>query len=803
MNKVHQEYNHPGISQMTRIITTQYYWKGISKSIEKFVKSCHTCQIIKRPKGKPYGALGQIPLPQQPFDLISIDTIAGFSKYGHSKTYLHVIVDHLTRYAWTFPSKSTSTLTYIQTLKTVLHQGSPKRLLSDRAPAFTSEKFRKFLITQGIQPLLTTSNNPQANGLIERLNATITGKLRLAYLENPKASWTQLVKRVTQTYNNTPHSVTSFPPTYLMFNVIPPDLRTHLNPYLEINIAREIANSRTQNKHKKDKETFDKQHRTPHFEVNDLVLVKNYRHPDTDYPNIRLRIFASTPPYDIPVQDRSWNGHLSQPYWSQPHPHRSHALAKISESNMSSLLLLGSAAIAGAPYLKVLQRSGANACADIAYKVMRDFKFLMDDLGLVESQICKQRLTYFGHIMRANGLEKMLGNIEGRLALSWLEGVRKMRVVHLTEKREVVLEWMVDLIQKETASSSLWTCWELGMKSRWNPKAVTTTEPTVSRIWERGGRHHEDNSSHQDHQRSQQLEAQLFYLFIPFKSEGIWCYYLRDGSGQNAQRIARKRILKCVGGSTKGLHVHQKAVHGIKTSKRNVKDEVDTQTPAKKTPKISILDHFSSVSIDRSTDAVLARMIALDGLPFSVFVTSKDLRKCLNALGHEIPLSAETINIKVCRYADTFREKVVRELQMEKEKGLTLDEWTSIRSKRYLNINIHSRTKVWNLGLTQISGVFSSEQCKYVIGAKLLEFGIDFETDIVCVTTDGCAMMVKLDHIIVPLQQLCYAHGLHLAVMDVLYAKKTKKEDISAPLSTKKRNPVFLSVTNNPRLRQS
>ncbi|UYV75374.1 hypothetical protein LAZ67_13000029 [Cordylochernes scorpioides] len=220
-------------------------------------------------------------LPSNQSCIISIDTIAGFSKYGHSKTYLHVIVNHLTRYAWSFPSKSTSTQTYIQTLKTVLKQEFPKRLLSDRAPAFTSEKFRKILITHGIQPLLTTSNNPQANGLIERLNATITGKLRLAYLENPKASWTQLVERVTQTYNNTPHSVTSFPLTYLMFNVIPPDLRTHLNPYPEITIAREIARSRTQNKHKKDKETFDKQHRTPHFEVNDLVLVKNYRHPDT------------------------------------------------------------------------------------------------------------------------------------------------------------------------------------------------------------------------------------------------------------------------------------------------------------------------------------------------------------------------------------------------------------------------------------------------------------------------------------------------------------------------------------------
>ncbi|UYV73977.1 hypothetical protein LAZ67_11001680 [Cordylochernes scorpioides] len=155
-----------------------------------------------------------------------------------------------------------------------------------------------------------------------------------------------------------------------------------------------------------------------------------------------------------------------------------------------------------------------------------------------------------------------------------------------------------------------------------------------------------------------------------------------------------------------------------------------------------------------------------------------------------VDIKVKTIKIKVCRYADKFREKVVRELQMEKEKGqlfsLTLDEWTSIRSKRYLNINIHSRTKVWNLGLTRISGVFSSEQCKYVIGAKLLEFGIDFETDIVCVTTDGCAMMVKLGHIIGPLQQLCYAHGLHLAMMDVLYAKK--KERVV---------PEFVSATVN------
>ncbi|UYV64319.1 hypothetical protein LAZ67_3000273 [Cordylochernes scorpioides] len=40
----------------------------------------------------------------------------------------------------------------------------------------------------------------------------------------------------------------------------------------------------------------------------------------------------------------------------------------------------------------------------------------INPVRFLESQICKQRLTYFRHIMRAKGLEKlfMLGNIEGR-----------------------------------------------------------------------------------------------------------------------------------------------------------------------------------------------------------------------------------------------------------------------------------------------------------------------------------------------------------------------------------------------------
>ncbi|UYV78524.1 hypothetical protein LAZ67_16001887 [Cordylochernes scorpioides] len=253
----------------------------MSKDIKQKVKTCPTCQLTKRPLGPTYGELSQPPEAKETFDLLSLDTIAGFAKYGNTKIYLHVVVDHFSRYAWTFPSKSTSIITYQQVLKRVLQDGSPKRLLTDRAPAFTSPKFRSFLLNRNIHPLLTTSNNPQANGLCERLNATLTGKLRLLHLENPKIAWAKLVKRVTIIYNKTPHSTTGFPPIYLMFGILPPELSDHSTPYPDIDKARKIAHTRTQNKHLQDKNIYDQRHKQPHFEVGDLVLVKLYHHPNT------------------------------------------------------------------------------------------------------------------------------------------------------------------------------------------------------------------------------------------------------------------------------------------------------------------------------------------------------------------------------------------------------------------------------------------------------------------------------------------------------------------------------------------
>ncbi|UYV75011.1 hypothetical protein LAZ67_12002088 [Cordylochernes scorpioides] len=296
---------------MTITRRAQYYWDGMTNDIRTHVRTCSVCQLVKPPKGPIYGELGQLPPAVLPYELVSLDTISGFAKYGNSQTFLHVVVDHATRYAWAFSSRSTSILTYTQVIKKVMQFGSPKRLLTDRAPAFTSPKFRRFLIRHNIGQLLTTSNNPQANGLSERLNATITGKLKLLRLQQPKTAWTKLLPQVLQAYNHTPHSVTGFPPSYLLLGSFPLQLSEHEQNYPKIDDARELAYQRTHERHLRDKARFDQTHRASDFEVGDLVLAKTYHHPDTGklapffsgpyeiLEIISLKSYGSTAPTDL------------------------------------------------------------------------------------------------------------------------------------------------------------------------------------------------------------------------------------------------------------------------------------------------------------------------------------------------------------------------------------------------------------------------------------------------------------------------------------------------------------------------
>ena len=265
----------------------------------------------------------------------------------------------------------------------------------------------------------------------------------------------------------------------------------------------------------------------------------------------------------------------------------------------------------------------------------------------------------------------------------------------------------------------------------------------------------------------------------------VWFYFLRDKENQQVKCKKCGKVLKSTGGSTTCFHTHLKTRHNIVLLKRKLATDSEASTsavvqPLRKT-KTVITDYFKKQR-DNTLPAVLSRLVALDGLPFSLFITSSELRMCLEARGFEVPKSATTIRNMVVDYANALQKIVKCELTLLRSQGirfsLTFDEWSSIRNRRYLNVEVLTQTDFWNLGLVRVMGSCPAEKCIELVQQVLQNFDLNYHQDIVCITTDGALVMRKVGRLSICDQQLCIVHGIHLAIIDVLYKQPENEIEI-------------------------
>ena len=103
-----------------------------------------------------------------------------------------------------------------------------------------------------------------------------------------------------------------------------------------------------------------------------------------------------------------------------------------------------------------------------------------------------------------------------------------------------------------------------------------------------------------------------------------------------------------------------------------------------------------------------------------------------------------------------------------------MDEYTSLQNKRFMNINLHTEDDHWNLGVFRIEGSMTSDRVVELVNEKLGTYSLNLDEHILCATTDGALVMVRYGKLVLPEHQLCYAHAIHLSVIDVLYNKHNK-----------------------------
>jgi hypothetical protein len=210
---------HGGMSRTIDILKEEgKTWKNIKLDVASFVSSCPICQLNKASSKGGEGPLESI-AAHYPFECFSIDTVGPIQKDDDGFSYIFMCIDDFSRFAWTVPIKSTTSVDAINALTSILSRTPrPGAIRHDAGPQFRSQAFAKWLSSHGIENIETTPGNHQGNGIVERCIRSYMEELRKRVQEEHLSKqWSRLVEPVTAIYNNTKHSAIKAKPIELLY----------------------------------------------------------------------------------------------------------------------------------------------------------------------------------------------------------------------------------------------------------------------------------------------------------------------------------------------------------------------------------------------------------------------------------------------------------------------------------------------------------------------------------------------------------------------------------------------------------
>ena len=146
----------------------------------QYVRCCSVCQQAKLDRAASPGLLVPLPIPQQPWEMITMRFIDRLPQSGKFNC-LWVVMDKRTEFAHFLPLAhpyiaSKVALLYMSSIYRI--HGFPKSIVSDRDPVFTSHFWRELFKYAGTDLRMSSANHPQTDGQIERVNQRVKTYLR-------------------------------------------------------------------------------------------------------------------------------------------------------------------------------------------------------------------------------------------------------------------------------------------------------------------------------------------------------------------------------------------------------------------------------------------------------------------------------------------------------------------------------------------------------------------------------------------------------------------------------------------------
>ncbi|GJP70016.1 hypothetical protein CLOP_g1010 [Closterium sp. NIES-67] len=178
-----------------------------------------TCQRMKRSKQKKAGLLLPLPVPEQPWQVVSLDFITGLPPTATGHDAILVVIDKFSKMGHFIPIHTTAHTEETAQLficYIISQHGIPTTLISDRDPKFTSKFWKELMSLLRTKLTMSSAYHPQTDGQTERLNQVVEQLLRAA-CKDEISKWDLHLPVLEFAYNNATHADTGQMPFFLCY----------------------------------------------------------------------------------------------------------------------------------------------------------------------------------------------------------------------------------------------------------------------------------------------------------------------------------------------------------------------------------------------------------------------------------------------------------------------------------------------------------------------------------------------------------------------------------------------------------
>ena len=171
--------DHMGVERTYMECKRKYYWKGMYRDIEAYIKNCRICNKYK-PASSMSSKIATYPVPGRPFQRVHLDLLCNFSESAVGNKHILVIIDELSRYVEMCPirNKTAEEVGIAFFNNFICRHGVPEVLVSDNGREFVNKVFDTLGELMGIKKVNIQAYRPEANGVCERANRKILESLR-------------------------------------------------------------------------------------------------------------------------------------------------------------------------------------------------------------------------------------------------------------------------------------------------------------------------------------------------------------------------------------------------------------------------------------------------------------------------------------------------------------------------------------------------------------------------------------------------------------------------------------------------